>query len=66
MLNQILVDSSSFGIINGLKDLYQELVKVSGSGMVKLNKEQREALNQDLATIEELVAKIQAQIELLK
>ena len=66
MINQELVDSSSVAIINGLKDLYQELLKVSGSGMVKLSPKQRETLNQNIATVEELVAKILAQSELLR
>ena len=65
-MNQELLDASFVGAMNSLKEIYQELANAANSGAVKLTKEQREVFNQDVATVEELTAKIVAKMELLK
>ena len=65
-MNQEHLDTNFVGAMNSLKEIYQELTNAANSGAVKLTKEQREVFNQNIATVDELVAKIQAKMELLK
>ena len=59
-LNQKVVDENSVDIINSLNRLYEELRSAVDSGTVKLSPKQKDSLEQDISTMKELIARLEA------
>ena len=66
MINQENLDQDSVSVMNALKGIYQELLGAANSKTVKLSDAQKKTLNEDIDAIRELLARIEAQVELLK